>query len=121
MKQVMLILIIIAVVFYIHYVSEVENYKNTEEIICQLVTNKMCEIDKAHICDSWGNELKYLSVSNGIANIISSGGDGEYGTNDDIIGTVEKNNSGWLLLIKWNYGLDSAYTHYAFFLTDNDL
>lgn len=93
MKQVMLILIIIvviSVVFYIRYVSEVENYKNTEEIICQLVTNKMCEIDKAHICDSWGNELKYLSVSNCIANIISSGGDGEYGTDDDILGTVKK-------------------------------
>lgn len=121
MKWVMLILVVIAVVFYMRYVSEVENYKNTEEIICQLVTNKTCEIDKAHICDSWGKELKYLSVSNGVANIISSGSDGKYGTGDDILGSVEKTDSGWLLFIEWNYGLDSSSFHHAIFSTDNDL
>ena len=123
MKRAMLILIVIAViavVFYMRYVSEVKNYKNTEEIICQLVKNKMCEIEKAQICDSWGNELKYHSVSNGAANIISSGSDGKYGTDDDILGFIEKNDSGWLLLVKWNYGLDSAYSHHAFFSTDKD-
>lgn len=121
MKRLMLILttiVIVAYACYMRYMSEVENYKNTEEMICQISTNKIWKMGKTYIYDSWKREIKHICASNGFEEIRSSGSDGRYGTDDDILGSLEKSDSGWLLYIKWNYGLDSSYSYHAFFLTD---
>ena len=124
MKRLMLILTILAIivcVYYTQYTNEVEKYKNTEEIICKISTNKTYWRSKVQICDSWGREIKHFSVSNGLEKIISSGCDGKYDTDDDILGLLERTDNGWLLSIKWNYGLDSTYSHHGIFTTNEDL
>ena len=124
MKRLMLILTVLAIfvcVYFIQYTKEVEKYKSTEEIICKISTNKTYWISKIQICDSWGREIKLFCVSNRLEKIISSGSDGKYDTNDDIQGFVERNDGGWLLSIKWNYGLDSTYSHHGVYTTNEDL
>lgn len=87
----------------------------------KISTNKTYWISKIQICDSWGREIKLFCVSNRLEKIISSGSDGKYDTNDDIQGFVERNDGGWLLSIKWNYGLDSTYSHHGVYTTNEDL
>lgn len=122
-KIICLLFIFFTVIFitllYVHYEQTIKCYKKTEILMCDFSTNIIYNVENNNIYDSWGNEIKRNIGSDTCFKVVSAGRDGKYWTSDDIIGTVNKSNYGWLLVIEWHYWIDSSSTCYCVHFTED--